>query len=73
LANHFGQLVFVFAKVGHEINVDATVAENLNSGFAEFVGYEYFGSHDERPLCRGPDWPEWERWKLPGMAGQEFT
>ncbi len=39
------QGVFVFAKVGHEINIDATVAENLNGSFREFVGDEYFGCH----------------------------
>ena len=49
LANHGGQGVFVFAKLGAEIHLDATVAENLDSGFAEFIGNEYFGSHGERP------------------------
>ena len=45
VADDFGQLVLVLAKVGLEIDVDAAVFEDLNGGFAEAVGDEYFGGH----------------------------
>ena len=45
VADHFGQFVFVLAQIGLEINVDATVAKDLNGGFRQAVGDEYFGSH----------------------------
>ena len=50
LPDHFEQLVFVFAKIGLEIHVDAAVFEDLNSGFAEAVGDEYFRCHEIGPL-----------------------
>ena len=53
LADHFGELVFVLAKVGVEINLDTGIAEDLNGCFAELVRNEYFGGHGVGPFEMG--------------------
>ena len=45
VADDFGQFFFVFSQLRHKINVDATITEDLNSGFAKFIRNEYFGCH----------------------------
>ena len=45
LVNNGSKRLFVFAKLGQVINFDATVAEDLNSGFGKFVGNKNAGGH----------------------------
>ena len=48
VADHGCELVFVFAEVGLEIDVNAAVFENLNRSVREFVGDKHFGGHEWR-------------------------
>ena len=43
IADDLGKLFFVFANIGHEIDIDPAVAEDLNCCFAQLVRNEYFG------------------------------
>ncbi len=46
LADDFGQLFLVLAKFRHVVHLDPAIAEDLDSGFGEFVGNENAGGHD---------------------------
>lgn len=48
IADDFGKFVLVLAKLRLEIDFDATIAENLDGGFRQFVGYEYARCHGLR-------------------------
>ena len=50
LVNDLGQFLFVFAEFGHVIDLDSTVAEDLNGGFGEFVRDENAGCHGKYPV-----------------------
>jgi hypothetical protein len=49
LINDREQFVFVFAKAGIKIHLYATIPEDLNGSFREFVRYEYFRGHIGAP------------------------
>ena len=46
IADDFGKFVLVLAELRLEIDLDATVAENLDGSFRQFVGYENARCHD---------------------------
>lgn len=46
LADDFEQTVLVFAELRFEIDFDAAVAEDLDGGFRQFVGYENARCHE---------------------------
>jgi hypothetical protein len=46
LADDFEQLFLVLAELGLEVDFDAAVAEDLDGGFRQGVGYEYARCHD---------------------------
>ena len=48
VADDFGKLVLVLAELRLEIDFDATIAEDLDGGFRQFVGYEYARCHGSR-------------------------
>ncbi len=48
IADDFSKLVLVLAELRLEIDFDATITENLDGGFRQFVGYEYARCHGSR-------------------------
>ena len=46
VADDLGELFLVLAELRLEIDLDAAVAENLDGGFGQFVGYEYARCHE---------------------------
>ncbi|MNK69108.1 hypothetical protein D3C87_884880 [compost metagenome] len=48
IADDFGKFVLVLAELRLEIDFDATITENLDGGFRQFVGYEYARCHGSR-------------------------
>ncbi|MNT15233.1 hypothetical protein D3C72_1502750 [compost metagenome] len=48
VADDFGKLVLVLAELRLEIDFHAAVAEDLDGGFRQFVGYEYARCHGSR-------------------------
>jgi hypothetical protein len=46
LADDFEQLFLVLAELRHEIHFDAAIAEDLDGGFRQGIGYEYARCHD---------------------------
>ena len=49
LRDQVQQLFLVLAELGHEVDIDAAVAEDLNGGLGKLVGDEYFGGHVGAP------------------------
>jgi hypothetical protein len=45
IADDFGKLVLVLAELRLEIDFDAAIAEDLDGGFRQFVGYENARCH----------------------------
>ncbi|MCY1306906.1 hypothetical protein D9M70_567920 [compost metagenome] len=49
VADDLGELVLVLAELRLEIDFDAAVAEDLDGGFRQFVGYENARCHERPP------------------------